>query len=258
MATVLHCEGSHLSLVGAGFDQRRPLDAAPLVALGRRYAIARETGDDAALLAIGRALYAWLDGAGGWLAGLLRDLSPPFAFEIRGALQPDEADWAVLHAPWELLADALGFLALDAELRYAPARRLGRPASAPALDDYRLGIAFMAAAPRGARELDFEAEEAAIMAAAGPDQDLDLFVEESGNAEELSRRLAHLQPALPVLHLSCHGHNAWRGKDGKAPPQPVLMLESATGDEQATTAGALLDALGAYRPRLLFLSACLT
>jgi hypothetical protein len=124
------------------------------------------------------------------------------------------------------------------------------------LDDYRLGVAFMAAAPRGARDLDFEAEEAAIMQAAG--ENLDLFVEESGNAEELGRRLAHLKPPLPVLHLSCHGHNAWQGKDGKATPQPALWLEDATGGEQPATAGMLFDALGAYRPRLLFLSACLT
>jgi CHAT domain/AAA ATPase domain len=254
VVTVLHCEASRVSLVNEGFDRRRPLDAAPLAGLNRRYAVARESADRAGLLAIGRDLYAWLDGAEGWLAALRGQLPRPFALEVRGSLEPSAAEWSVLQAPWELLADARGFLAADAELRYAPARRLGKPAAPPPLDDYRLGVAFMAAAPRGARDLDFEAEEAAIMAAAG--QNLDLFVEESGNAEELSRRLAHLKPALPVLHLSCHGHNAWRGKDGTA--QPVLLLEDQTGAEQPTTAGMLLEALGDFRPRLLFLSACLT
>ena len=107
-------------------------------------------------------------------------------------------------------------------------RRVGSasPRPPPDLDDYRLGVAFMAAAPRGRRPLDFEAEEAAIMVAAG--RDLDLFVEEErrpGRARTPATSL--LKPPLPVLHLSCHGHNAWRGKDGKEPPQPVLMLEDA-------------------------------
>jgi tetratricopeptide (TPR) repeat protein len=257
MLACLTCEGAFVSLVceQAAFAQRRKLDAGMLAGLARRYAGAREGADDAALLAIGHELYAWLDGAEGWLGALWRKLIPPFVLEVRAPLHPDDdAAWTVLHAPWELLADKYGFLAGDAERPYAPARRLGDPAAADRLDGYRLGIAFMAAAPRGAVELDYEAEEAAIMGAAG--QNLDLFVEESGDPEELGRRLADLDPPPQVLHLSCHGHNAWTGHDGKT--QPVLMLEDPTGAELPITAGALLDTLGDRRPRLLFLSACLT
>ena len=47
--------------------------------------------------------------------------------------------------------------------------------------------------------------------------ELDLHVEESGDPEELGRQLARLKPELPVLHLSCHGHNAWRGRKGENP-----------------------------------------
>ncbi|HME23578.1 MAG TPA: CHAT domain-containing protein [Acetobacteraceae bacterium] len=256
MATLLNCERSHISLVGGTLDRRRPLATAPLSTLNRRYALAREKGDRDALVEIGRDLYRWLDGDEGWLSELRQQQPRPFVLEVRGPLEPNAAEWQVLQAPWELLADGSGFLALDTELRYAPARRLGKPNAPAPLDDYRLGVAFMAAAPRGQQELDFEAEEAAIMAAAG--ENLDLFVEESGNAEELGRRLAFLRPPLPVLHLSCHGHNAWRGRDGKDAPQPVLLLEDATGSNAPTTAGLLFDALGKYRPRLLFLSACLT
>ena len=257
MTAFLDCKGSHVSLVSGTLDLRRPLDAAPLDRFNARYAVARASGDRAALLAIGRELYAWLQGDEGWLDKLKQQQPRPFLLEIRGPLQPNAAEWAVLHAPWELLAEPSGdFLAADAELRYAPARRLGSPTKAPELDKFRLGVAFMAAAPRGQQELDFEAEEAAIMAAAG--ERLDLFVEESGNAEELGRRLADLDPPLPVLHLSCHGDNAWTGKDGKAPPQPALALEDALGGTQMASAGALFDALGGYRPRLLVLSACLT
>ena len=257
MRVCLQVGGGFVSLVGGGIDHRRPLVADALIDLGRRYGLACGRSDPTTLLEIGRALYAWLDGAEGWLAELRPQLRPPFLLEIQASLQPNEPDWAVLHAPWEVLADQAGFLAEDAQLRYAPARRLGKPSTPPDLDDYRLGVAFMAAAPRGVQPLDFEAEEAAIMVAAG--RDLDLLVEESGDPEELGRRLVKLKPTLPVLHLSCHGHNAWPGKDGKQAPRPVLMLEdAASGDERPTTASDLVDALGGYQPRLVFLSACLT
>ncbi|WP_200306223.1 hypothetical protein, partial [Paracraurococcus ruber] len=202
----LICEASHVSLVCglAGFDKRRTLDAEPLLALIRRYALARERGEAAALLSVGHALYAWLDGPERWLAALRPGLPRPFRLEIRAPLEPSAAAWSVLQAPWEVLAepDREGFLAADDELRYAPLRRLGMPAKdVPELDAYRLGVAFMAAAPcGGGPELDHEAEEAAIMGAAG--RELDLFVEESGNPEELGRRLARLRPTLSVLHLS--------------------------------------------------------
>ena len=257
MRVCLQVGGGFVSLVGGGIDRRRPLVANRLIDLGRRYGRARGRSDSVPLMQIGRELYAWLDGAEGWLAELRPQLTPPFLLEIQAPLQPTAPEWAALHAPWELLADQAGFLAADAHLRYAPARRLGKPAAPPALDDYRLGVAFMAAAPRGAQPLDFEAEEAAIMVAAG--RDLDLLVEESGDPEELGRRLVKLKPTLPVLHLSCHGHNAWRGRDGRQAPQPVLMLEdAASGDERPTAASELVEALGAYQPRLVFLSACLT
>src|SRR5512132_2657438 len=57
-----------------------------------------------------------------------------------------------------LLADDKGFLAQDALLNFCPVRRLGRAKTAAPLDDYRLGLAFMASAPRGQRVLDYEAE----------------------------------------------------------------------------------------------------
>ena len=203
MRVCLQVGGGFVSLVGTGIDHRRPLVADALIDLGGRYGLARGRSDATALLQIGRALYAWLDGAEGWLAELRPQLRPPFLLEIQAPLQPTGPDWAVLHAPWEVLADQAGFLAEDAQLRYAPARRLGKPAAPPDLEDYRLGVAFMAAAPRGAQPLDFEAEEAAIMVAAG--RNLDLLVEESGDPEELGRRLVKLKPTLPVLHLSSHG-----------------------------------------------------
>jgi hypothetical protein len=58
----------------------------------------------------------------------------------------------------------------------------------------------MASAPRGQHELDFEAEEAAILTAVGQTR-IDLMVEDTGDPEHLGRRLAGLG-GMPVVHLS--------------------------------------------------------
>jgi CHAT domain-containing protein len=166
------------------------------------------------------------------------------------------AEWALLRAPWELLADQQGFLAGDVGLGFSPVRRLGRQVAPSALDKHRLGLVFMAASPRGARELDYEAEETAIMEVVG--NKLDLLVEESGNPDELGDRLTEYE-AMQALHLSCHGHNAWLPfGESKDKPKPVLMLEDQVGEELPTDAAELIGALRAHRPRLVLLSACLS
>ncbi len=134
--------------------------------------------ETAALLDLGRALYRWLDGTEGWLSELRPKLVPPFVLEVRTGRQPSGSGSVLLHAPWELLADELGFLAEREFLAFAPVRRMGRPGKAVA-DEFRLGVAFMASAPRGATDLDPEAEEAAILAATR--NDIDLIVEDSGD-----------------------------------------------------------------------------
>jgi CHAT domain-containing protein len=63
--------------------------------------------------------------------------------------------------------------------------------------------------------------------------------------------------ALPVLHLSCHGHHTWRDPPDEV-PRPVLMLEDGAFGQRLPDARALLRALRPAMPRLLFLSACLT
>ena len=87
----------------------------------------------------------------------------------------------MLRAPFELLATPDGgLLAEDALARFCVTRRLGPPQQRPGLDGFRLGLAFMASAPRGQHELDFEAEEAAILAAVGESR-IDLVVEDTGD-----------------------------------------------------------------------------
>lgn len=120
------------------------------------------------LLELGRELFGWLDGEQRQLHAWLERAVAPAVLEVRGPQWPSNAVWQLLRAPFELLAWPGGrFLAEDGILRFGVVRRLGT-ASAPAeLDGYRLGVAFMASSPTGQHELDFEAEEMAILDAVG-------------------------------------------------------------------------------------------
>ena len=116
--------------------------------------------------------------------------------------------------PFELLAlpDG-GFLAEDALTRFCVVRRLGAAEPPPGLDDFRLGVGVDGlSATRTAGELDYEAEEAAILTAVGEAR-VDLMVEDTGDPEQLADRLAALSK-MPVVHLSCHGLNNWRASPG--------------------------------------------
>jgi hypothetical protein len=243
----------------APLGPRRRLDdgaIASLESFGERYKQLSNLGSNAAeLLGLGRDLYHWLEGGDGQLGKLLRVAARPLRFEILVASHyPSPAEWILLHAPWELLADDQGHLAGNVLLSFSPVRRI-TPSTAPPppLDQLRLGLVFMAASPRGDEEIDYEAEEAAIMTAVGASK-IDFLVEESGNLAELGDRIAE-QPTMQVLHLSCRGDSAWRrGPD--AAPKPVLLLEDRTGDPLITDAAAFVEGLRGHRPPLIFLSAC--
>ncbi len=234
----------------------KPEDVELLTGLGGRYVRAVQAGADAGVFAgLGRELFGWLDGDQGQLSGLLERATPPVVFEVCGPRSLSEAGWAVLRAPWELLArPGEGFLAEDELARFCVARRLGPAQDGPGLDGFRLGLAFMASSPRGQPELDFEAEEAAILTAVGETR-LDLVVDDTGDPQQLAHRLAELG-GMPVVHLSCHGINNWR-KRPDAPGVPVLMMEDDEGAGRPTAAADLVSMLTAV-PRLLFVSACLT
>jgi tetratricopeptide (TPR) repeat protein len=237
--------------------QVKQSDVDLLNALADRYVRAvRARSDEGTLVGIGRELWEWLDGEHGQLTLLLENAGRPVVFEVRGPGSPSAEEWAVLRAPWELLAPpgGGGFLAADELVRFSVARRLGNPRTAAALDKFRLGLAFMASSPRGQHELDFEAEEAAILTAVGETQ-LDLLVEDTGDPNQLATRLAEAS-GMPVVHLSCHGLNAWRPRTGAA-AVPALMMEDDSGEPLPTTAGRLAELLG-RGPRLVFVSACLT
>ena len=65
-------EGAFVSLVCEAMryaPKRRRLADEAIAAVVRRYGVARERSDRAALLGLGRELYHWLDGEEGWLGG---------------------------------------------------------------------------------------------------------------------------------------------------------------------------------------------
>ena len=239
---------------------RRDLDEAAvrdLESFAERYGvILRTRGAAGAVLALGRELYRWFDGDRGQLKTLVSSAPRPFLFEVRARARPSKAEWALLRVPFELLADDDGFLAQNALLRFCPLRRLGAARPLPAPDEHRLGLVFMAAAPRGQVELDYEAEETAILDAVST-QRIDLVVEESGDPVELGVRLRELD-TMQAVHLSCHGLNRWRPADQpKAEPKPILAMEDPEGNTWPTDAVLLMRELRPT-PRLVFLSACLS
>jgi CHAT domain len=258
-----------LSIDGAGFEMlvgnerigsRRLVgqdDVTLLTDLANRYVRAVQArSDSGAFITLGRELYGWLDGDEGQLTALLNQARSPIVFEVQGPRRPTEQAWAVLRAPFELLAEPTsGFLAEDALTRFCAVRRLGLLSKErPALDDCRLGLAFMASSPRGVHDLDYEAEEAAILTAVG-ETNIDLVVDDTGDPQQLARRLAALH-GMPAVHLSCHGLNNWHDPKG-GDPKPVLLMETDDGGPRPTTAADLAELL-TTTPRLLFVSACLS
>jgi CHAT domain len=237
--------------VAGGVESRFALaEALPrLRQWSRRYEAASARDREGDLAAIGQEMFGWLDEAGwasGWTAG-----SGDRELEVRvdGAGGADEA--ALLGAPWELLAGRQGPLAADPLRLFVVARRVGRVEQAPEPQHSDLRLMFMASAPEGQVELDYEGEEAAILEATKDDERVHLIVEETGVLRFLRGRLATAEGSCEALHLSCHGDiDRTRG--------PVLMLETPEGGAERATPSNLIAALGVVRPQLVALSACRT
>ncbi len=245
---LLNCEISQLSDSMTIDDNQH----SELEALLQRYrSLPRMQAQQTTLQALGEDLYHWLDRQQ-WLTRIIEhNPNPPWIVEFQLAQTPKTPlEQTFTQAPWEILADNNGFLAGRMSLQYAPLRRIGLKTDISPPQPYRLALVFMAAAPEGVNQLDFEAEENAILDAVGGirQNQLDLYVEESGNLCQLAQELQRVQ-GTDVLHLSCHGSDA---------SPPCLILENDFGEPEQVNAMALLKNLRNHRPRLLFLSACHT
>jgi hypothetical protein len=237
---------------GPGAEVRLPLTGDTRSRLGnwtRRYRAADRAGDPGALAGVGGEMFGWLD-QGGWGSAWVRGVGDR-VLEIAVDDAGTDSARALLGLPWEVLAEDGDFLAADRTQTFVVFRSIGRRRdAAPAQPDHRdLAVMFMAAAPRGQHELDFEAEEASILGATAA-LPVQVIVEESGCAEFLKDRLAQDGP-FEAVHVSCHGGIAEQ-------LGPVLALETAEGDLALTTPGDFARLLGEGKAPLVFLSACRT
>ncbi len=249
--TLAH-HGLELRCAAAGLSEDRKLteaDAAQLQRWAEHHQTLARAGKPAITeyLDMGRELHAWLNGSSSFLTRLLNTAPVPLLIEFAVSKADDSPHArALLDAPWELLAEDTGHWALDPAKVFCPVRRIGQAVSPPPPGKHRLGVVFMAAAPRGADNLDFEAEEASILQATR-ELGLDLAVEESGTLNLLAASIAREQP--DVVQISCHG---------ALKPEPGLLLEDDVGDPYFARTSALISKLAAQHRRLLFLSACET
>ncbi|MEZ6055299.1 MAG: CHAT domain-containing protein [Planctomycetaceae bacterium] len=217
-----------------------------------RYRDATVTRDQFALKSLGKEMSQWLN-EHGHFAEVLKDAVSPLTLEIAVDEHAGKSGRDFLALPWELLTkiDGSDFLAMAPALNFTAVRRVGAAQKLLPKSPYRLSLVFMAAAPRGAGELDFRAEEGAIQeATASLEPGIDFRIEESGELEELAKVVRKETPSddhLAVLHLSCHGSGGDNAR---------LILENEYREPHDITAAQLAKALPTTRPRLTFLSAC--
>ena len=121
------------------------------------------SNDPSLLLGLGSEMFAWLDESG-WASKWAKRAGDRI-LEIAVDSPESEAAEALLDLPWEALACDGDFLAADPAQVFVVYRSIGRHADAvPTEPEYGdLRAMFMAAAPEDQRELDFEAEEVAIL-----------------------------------------------------------------------------------------------
>jgi tetratricopeptide (TPR) repeat protein len=248
MPLIFELSGDWLSLNGPK-DQRKlnSDDFAKLNDWAARYRYLRMESNPQALEQLGREMHGWLNGAQKWLETALANPTGDLHVEFRCASVPDAHARLFLNAPWELLADDAGFLARREPRMFCVARRIGKPEKAAAPDHGDVAALFMAASPDGQRELDYEAEETAIIAAT-QHLALNLAVEDSGALAPFAAR-AKLEGDLDAVHFSCHGLLDDKGGS--------LAFEDEYGHVDFVTAARLKqDGFGERLPRLIFLSAC--
>ena len=161
--------------------------------------------------------------------------------EFQSTSVADPAVQLFFRVPWEILAGPEGHLVADRLLNFYPVRRVGAGGQTPTPSDLPLGLVFMASAPKGGIDFDFEREEQAILQSTSS-VNLDLEVEDSGSLDLLSERLSG---GAQIVHLSCYGESE---------PKSLLLLEDAFGYPSRVSTEDLVNHLPIPRPRLIFLT----
>ena len=196
------------------------------------------------LAALGRRLYAWLDGpTERWLA-TARQGPPGLAIHIDG-------EERLRHLPWELIQEGGAFLSALPASPLTPVRRVPAAGREIVVANRPLRLLLMACSPEGVLPvLEYEREEAMILEATRRSS-VELEVEESGSLEGLGERIESVGAGyFDVFHLSGHADVA----DG----QPVFLMETDTGSPRLVEAEAIANAFSGSWPALVFLSGCRT
>ncbi|MGI0494119.1 tetratricopeptide repeat protein [Alkalinema pantanalense CENA528] len=237
--------------------------------------------DPQALLALGRALYDWLDGTEGWLRSRLGQGRSTLVFDLTAsgeqrALNPalEALTLQVAHLPWELLADQQGMLLREGRMG-VPVRVVAERGAAIAdgtagePENRPLQMLFMATAPEGVTQLNFEQEELNILEATER-QPLLLVTEESGSIAELKNLVASYdRDYFDVFNLTGHGliytqkeYGAWLAQMEEPPVlaeyTPCFVTESEIGAVRFSSVAEIAGAFGARFPKVIFLSGCHT
>ncbi|MDP5220815.1 CHAT domain-containing protein, partial [Ruegeria sp. 2205SS24-7] len=213
----------------------------------------RERGAGGTFLEIGQQMAAAIDGDKAFAMALDLPGHRPFEVVIPLDARSDPVAQTIEDLPWELLAPQGRPLAQNASQLFAVTRRHGEAQASAKAKYSDVALLFMAASPEGVNELDYEAEEAAILAATQPSNgvpSVHLSVDETGSLEGMVQSLR--ESRAEALHLSCHG-----GHDPKV--GGFLAFESLQGNRAKVTAEQILAAIPATAmPKLAFVSACYT
>ncbi|MBF0533564.1 MAG: AAA family ATPase [Nitrospirae bacterium] len=194
---------------------------------------------------LGKILFDILNGTGGTLASKITEASDnDEILNIYLKLPPEISD-----LPFELINNG-GFLLLThkinifrlAALRGKDKRR--KPNNSP------LKLLFMASSPQGVKPvLEYDKEEELILEKMGHIP-VDITVEDSGSIDGLYDTLFEINGS-DIVHMSGH---ATIDKD----KNPVFCMEDETGNPDMVTHERLWEKLESFKPKMLFLSGCLT
>jgi tetratricopeptide (TPR) repeat protein len=198
----------------------------------------RGGGQRRTVLSVGKRLYQWLDGDGRWLEGLTEALvGQEWRFEVEGQTR------ALAALPWEVLARADGSLLATRDALFVVVRRIDGamqplPPGPSPVEGQCLTLLCMAAAPDGAKPLQYEAEERRILDAfpSGPRSPF-VLVEDSGTLNGLSERATAVD-RWSIVHVSAHGSN----------DPPRLAFEDESGKPALVDGTALANALRRGNP----------
>jgi tetratricopeptide (TPR) repeat protein len=263
---------------GTQYRQIAAAELEELVAACNRiyYAPGLKHDEPEQLVALGQRLYAWLDGTEGWLRSRLGQGRQAIHFDLTQTIGQRQLDpglealaLQVAHLPWELLHDGQDHLLAAGQVATPVRMVTKRSAMERSPENRPLQLLFMATAPEGVTELNYEQEEANILDATEK-QPLLLVTEESGAVAELGNLVQSYGVGyFDVFNLTGHGviytakdYGSWLDRMEPRPMlaenTPCFLTEDDLGQARFSTVADFAAAFGARFPQVILLSGCHT